>query len=84
MGTEAEIKAFRLHAALAELLARYKNLIRDTSSEPTFGEDDGVIAAERALFENRPDAAWEESNSTDGPADAIEAIRADIREILNR
>jgi hypothetical protein len=55
----AETKAFCLHAALSSLLEYHKHLIRDTNSEPTFGEPEEVTAAERALFENRPLADWE-------------------------
>jgi hypothetical protein len=55
----AEAKAFNLHCALRDLLAAHKELIRDTNSEPTFGEAEAVTSAERALFDNRPMAAWE-------------------------
>lgn len=59
MNTEAETKAFNLHIALSRLLRRYRRLIKDTNSEPTFGEDESVTEAEKALFENRPMADWE-------------------------
>lgn len=59
MTTTAETKVVNLHAALTLLLEAHKDLIKDTNSEPAFGEDQNVTDAERALFENRPLADWE-------------------------
>jgi hypothetical protein len=57
--SEATTKAINLHAALSRLLESHKALIRDTNSEPTFGEPEAVTEAEKALFDNRPHADWE-------------------------
>jgi hypothetical protein len=47
-------KAANLHKALADLLDSFREMVRDTNSEPTFGEHPAIEIAERALFDNRP------------------------------
>lgn len=51
---DVRARAFNLHAALSQLLEAHKELIKDTNSEPTFGQSQSVTDAERALWENRP------------------------------
>lgn len=62
--SDAETKAVNLHAALSRLVEDYRELVKDTNSEPTFGEPEAIVKAERALFENRPLADWETRSET--------------------
>lgn len=62
-GMSAESKALALHAALTALLHRYRGLVKDTNSEPTFGEDEAITTASIALFQNCPLADWEAAPS---------------------
>lgn len=71
----AQEAAVALHEALSSLLWRYKQIVDNTNSEPTFGEDSYITVTERVLFEHRPLADWETSRTL--PAAAIEAPGAE-------
>jgi hypothetical protein len=64
----SDIKALNLHKALRELLIEHKDLIKDTNSEPTFGEYGSIERMGRILYDNMPLADWESA-----PASAIGA-----------
>ena len=57
---DAKLKAIRLHAAFTVLLDHYKDLVKDTNSEPAFGKNVEIEIAEKELFANRPLADWEQ------------------------
>lgn len=64
--TDIHAKFMALYRALESARDDIRHLIKDTNSEPTFGEYEAVTRAEAALFANRPFADWEDTKAASG------------------
>jgi len=64
--TDMREKFMALYRALEAARDDLKHLVKDTNSEPTFGEHYAIENAEAALFANRPLADWESAEEAEG------------------